>query len=365
MKTVQMGVPQGSDRVVFGTAAIAQATDPFGLLDAAYHKGVRRFDLARTYGSGTSEKIFGEWMTSRCIDRDDVNIITKGGMGDDKYGDPTRNLLTGSVLMGEVEASLNTLGTDRVDMYMFHRDDPRLSVEQFVTWANEIVLAGKASSWGVSNWSFDRFCEAHRYAVSEGLHPPCANSPQLSLAVPQCEIWPTTYSISSQEHESQIDWYENNGVELVCWEVLAKGFMAVPTLWSKEDVDRSTFDKTFEAGTNEWRLQRIQRAYCHLENYRRREAAIKIGEEFGLKLPQVAALYALSVRDNVSIICGFLEPEHIDDMIGLEDLLLVKECVLGDEEQLPISNCIETAKSVTEAAPADAIVDAIVNIGVC
>jgi len=52
-------------------------------------------------------------------------------------------------------------------------------------------------------------------------------------------------------------------------------------------------------------------------------------------------------------------------MIGLEDLLLVKECVLGDAEQLPISNCIETAKSVTDATPADAIVNAIENIGVC
>ena len=355
-------MPQVSDRVVFGTAAIAQASDPFGLLDAAFYKGVRRFDLARTYGAGSSEKIFGEWMASRCIDRADVNIITKGGMGDDKYGDPTRNLLTSSVLMGEVEASLETLGTDRVDMYMFHRDDPRLSVEQFVTWANEIVLAGKTKSWGVSNWSFDRFCEAHQYAVSEGLHPPVANSPQLSLAVPQCEIWPTTYSISGREHENQIEWYEENGVELVCWEVLAKGFMAVPSLWSKEDVDRSTFDKTFETGTNEWRLQRIQRAYCHSENYRRREAAMKIGKEFGLKLPQIAALYALSVRDNVSIICGFLEPEHVDDMVGLEDLLLVKECVLGEQE-LAINSCIETA-SFTDVTPVDAV-DSLEKIGVC
>ena len=53
------------DRVLFGTAAISKADDPHSVLDAAYAKGFRRFDLARTYGAGQSEIIFGEWMTSR------------------------------------------------------------------------------------------------------------------------------------------------------------------------------------------------------------------------------------------------------------------------------------------------------------
>ncbi len=54
-----------NDRVVFGTAAIGAAEDPYHVLDAAFEKGVRRFDLARTYGHGKSETIFGEWMEAR------------------------------------------------------------------------------------------------------------------------------------------------------------------------------------------------------------------------------------------------------------------------------------------------------------
>lgn len=57
----------GNDRVVFGTAAISAAEDPYHVLDAAFEKGVRRFDLARTYGLGKSETIFGEWMESRYV----------------------------------------------------------------------------------------------------------------------------------------------------------------------------------------------------------------------------------------------------------------------------------------------------------
>lgn len=325
---------EGNSRVVFGTAAIGQAEDPYGVLDAAFKKGVRRFDLARTYGQGMSEQIFGEWMESRDIDRLSVQIITKGGMGDDKYGDPLRPLLTRSTLMGEVEASLDALKVENVDMYMYHRDDPRIPVEQFVIWANEIINEGKTFAWGVSNWSFERFQEAHNYAKREGYHPPTSNSPQLSLAAPACEVWPTTYTVSGEEHKEQLEWYHQNGVELICWEVLAKGFMAVPDLWCEETVDQAFFEEEVEVGTDEWRLQRIQRAYCNTENYRRRRKAVKVAKHHGMTLAQIAALYAMSVSPSVSVILGFLEPSQIDDVADLHHFFFDNTCVIGEDSKI-------------------------------
>jgi aryl-alcohol dehydrogenase-like predicted oxidoreductase len=52
-------------RVVFGTAAICEADEPFELLDAAFYRGIRKYDLARTYGLGKSETIFGNWIKNR------------------------------------------------------------------------------------------------------------------------------------------------------------------------------------------------------------------------------------------------------------------------------------------------------------
>lgn len=209
-------------RIVFGTAALSKAEDPMGMLDAAFEKGVRRFDLARTYGMGESERIFGEWLTTRNIDRRDIDLITKGGIGMDRYGDPDRPLLTQKDLAEEVEVSLSTLNVEDVDLYMFHRDDSRLEAAKFVEWINTIVDTGKIKRWGVSNWSFERFQEAHAYALENGLMPPSANSPQFSLAAPRCEIWPTTQSISQPHHVEEIEWYESNGVELLCWEGKSK-----------------------------------------------------------------------------------------------------------------------------------------------
>jgi diketogulonate reductase-like aldo/keto reductase len=148
-------------RIVFGTAAISKAEKPLELLDEAYGKGFRRFDLARTYGGGESERIFGEWMKTRNIDRSSVGIITKGGMGKDKYGSPDRPMPTKEGLLREVATSLKALNTDVVDLYMFHRDDLRISAAEHVIWANELVESGKVKRWGVSNWSFERFREAH------------------------------------------------------------------------------------------------------------------------------------------------------------------------------------------------------------
>jgi len=329
-----ISTPMENRRVVFGTAAISQADNPYELLDAAYEKGLRRFDLARTYGQGKSEIIFGEWIKSRGIDRQEINIITKGGMGDDKYGDPNRSLLTRNTLMGEVESSLNALNVENIDLYMYHRDDLRIPVGQFVVWANEIIEQGKASSWGVSNWSFERVQEAHQFAIREGLLPPEANSPQLSLAAPACEVWPTTYTIAGKEHKEQIDWYHQNGIELVCWEVLAKGFMAVPDLWCEQSVDKVFLEKDVEIGTDDWRLQRIQRAYCNDENYRRRRNALKVAEEYSMSLAQIAALYAMSVSPNVSVIMGFLEPNQINDVSDLHNYFFDKHCVIGDDDAI-------------------------------
>lgn len=318
------------NRVIFGTAALSKADDPLLLLDEAYARGFRRFDLARTYGAGESERLFGEWMQSRgdSIDRSSLNIITKGGMGKDKYGSPYRPLLTLAGLHEEVDASLASLQVESVEMYMFHRDDPRIPASTFVQWANEIVRdTRKADAWGVSNWSFERFRAAYEYATFNGLQPPVANSPQFSLAVPKCEVWPTTHSVSGPQYEDQIAWYAEHDIELLCWEVLAKGFMAKESLWQEHEVDPDTFYSPTEEGSDEWRLQRIQRAYCNKENYRRRDVAVKLANQCGCKLSQVATMYPLSVGKHVSVIFGTTKVENLDDMVSLENLSLDDEAM--------------------------------------
>lgn len=211
---------------------------------------------------------------------------------------------------------------------MLHRDDPRIDVSNFVDWMNELRDDGLIKRWGVSNWSLRRIHEACSYAMSNHVEPLTATSPQLSLAVPSSDIWPSTYSLSCPSKASEIDWYGQNGIEVMGWEALAKGFMAVPTLWRRHELDFSTFHgPDAEMGTDLWRLQRIQRAYCTPGNYMRRDIALKLAKDSGLTLAQIALLYSLAKGDNVSVLVGADRCSHLDEMANIRDYALDQEAI--------------------------------------
>ena len=89
-------------------------------------------------------------------------------------------------------------------------------------------------------------------------------------------------------------------------------------LWTQDEVDPSTFSAPVDRGTDEWRLQRIQKAYCNEENYRRRNLAIELAEKSNLKLAQIAMLYPLTKGKHISVIFGSSKSHHIDDMVALQ-----------------------------------------------
>eukprot|EP00521_Asterionellopsis_glacialis_P007285 CAMPEP_0195283026 /NCGR_PEP_ID=MMETSP0707-20130614/1713_1 /TAXON_ID=33640 /ORGANISM="Asterionellopsis glacialis, Strain CCMP134" /LENGTH=448 /DNA_ID=CAMNT_0040342127 /DNA_START=192 /DNA_END=1535 /DNA_ORIENTATION=+ len=322
-------------RLVLGTVALpkVEANCDGGadaLLNHAYEKGFTRFDLARTYGLGESERLFGEWHSkSSHVNRDELCLVTKGGMGKDKYGDPNRPLATRESLRSELSASLKALQTDYVDLYMLHRDDLRMDVGIFTEWMNELIEEGKVKRWGVSNWSTERIKEAHIYAAERNMQPPTANSPQLSLAVPTVQVWPSTETLSFSGFTNEnMDWHKKNGVEVMGWESLAKGFLAVPNMWNHvtpQDVHlmhKKLEANQYELGTDEWRMARVQRAYCSPENFMRREIAKNIAFRNGLSLAQVSLLYSLSRGKHVSVLVGAELPQHLDEMAALEHLEL-------------------------------------------
>lgn len=329
---VKNTIPRSMENLVLGTVALPNLPNknPEQLLDDAYERGFRRFDLARTYGMGKSEKIFGKWMDDaiRCgsVDRDEICVVTKGGMGNDKYGDPDRELCTRESLRGELMSSLQSLRTDYADIYMLHRDDPRIASSDFVEWMNELKQDGYIKRWGVSNWSYERIKSAYAYADATEQAKPTASSPQLSLAVPKGMVWPSTESLSCPSKIDELSWYKQNGIEIMGWEALAKGFMAVPDLWSEDTIDRAFLNgKDAEIGSNDWRTQRIQRAYCTPENYERRRIANMLAKESGLSLAQVSLLYSLQKGDHVSVLVGAECVKHLDEMAGLREWSLDDE----------------------------------------
>lgn len=152
------GIPLVLGGNVFGWTATGD--DAFAVLDAFYAAGGRMIDTADVYSAwvpghrgGESETVIGQWLESRGV-RDDMRIHTKTGMlGGAELYEPAR-------VLQSLDASLERLRTDRVDLYYAHKDYPELPVAQIVDAFDGAMRSGKATAVGASNFDAERLNDA-------------------------------------------------------------------------------------------------------------------------------------------------------------------------------------------------------------
>jgi aryl-alcohol dehydrogenase-like predicted oxidoreductase len=104
---------------------------------------------------GESETVIGEWMTSRHM-RDRMVVATKVGFGYQDCGGGLR----AADIERECERSLRRLGTETIDVYYAHCEDPTTPVEETLQAFHRLVDAGKVRCVGASNWQTWRLAEA-------------------------------------------------------------------------------------------------------------------------------------------------------------------------------------------------------------
>lgn len=144
------------------------------VIAAAADAGITLFDVADIYGSapGVSETMFGKALkTLDSSVRDDIVLVTKFGMDMDgangaDYG------VRGSrrYIMRAVEASLQRLGTDHIDLYFHHTPDTLTPVEETLSALNTLIEQGKVRYIGNSNHSGWQIAQAEYVARELGTH---------------------------------------------------------------------------------------------------------------------------------------------------------------------------------------------------
>ena len=153
---------------VFGWT-IDEATS-FAVLDAFVAGGGNAIDTADGYSvwvpghvGGESENIIGKWLRRRGR-RDDVVIATKVGweVNADHKG------LKKDYILRAVEGSLQRLGTDYIDLYQSHKDDPTTPVEETLEAYAQLVQAGKVRAIGASNFTATRLQESLAASAAHG-----------------------------------------------------------------------------------------------------------------------------------------------------------------------------------------------------
>ncbi len=145
-------------RVVLGTMTFGSQVDDSvaaQMVGFSIESGINMFDTANAYNNGESER-----MLARAIKgiRNEVLIATKvfNAMGDD----PEDKGLSGPAIHRAIDASLERLETDHVDLYYLHQPDHDVPLEESLGAMNEIVAAGKVRYIGLSNYAAWQHVEA-------------------------------------------------------------------------------------------------------------------------------------------------------------------------------------------------------------
>jgi aryl-alcohol dehydrogenase-like predicted oxidoreductase len=306
------GVEKKVSRIAQGCMMLKEAdgqewTD--SLLDAAFAAGINTFDHSYVYGGGVCERAFGQWLKKRGR-RDDVVILDKGC-----HPQAGVARVTPELVESDINESLERLGVDFIDLWLFHRDDPTQPVGPLVDSLNRMIADGKIGAFGGSNWTKERIEEVDEYADKCGLASFAASSPNFSLADQIDSPWgPDCITISGPANQGVRDWYAEKGIAVFTWSSLARGFLS-------GRISRANFDEVkdqFEEHTI--------RCYVCDENWERLDRVETLAAEKGLNVPQLALAYVLNQPMNVFALVGAVLPDEINaNLAALDTELSVSE----------------------------------------
>jgi aryl-alcohol dehydrogenase-like predicted oxidoreductase len=179
----------------------------------------------------------------------------------------------------DLHASLRALGTDYIDLYLLHRDNPTAHIEPLMERLNRHIDEGKIGAIGASNWPHERLASANTLAASKGMKPFSASSVQFSLADWTRSPWPGAVTLGGDDQRAAREWYSTHGLPLLAYSSLARGFFS------------NHYDPENPADN---RVSRWCATYFGTEeNIQRLERARKFAREHHVAVAQVALAYVL------------------------------------------------------------------------
>jgi len=190
----------------------------------AVELGINFFDTADMYSGGLSEELTGR-LLRELAPRDELVIATKVYYPVDlafKGGNsvaaapvrrPNQSGLSRKRIFAAVDASLKRLGTDYIDLYQIHRFDSETPVEETMEALHEVVRAGKARYLGASSMWAWQFAHMQQVAEAHGWTKFVSMQNHYNLAY-------------REEEREMIPLCRAQGVGLIPWSPLARGFLA-------------------------------------------------------------------------------------------------------------------------------------------
>jgi aryl-alcohol dehydrogenase-like predicted oxidoreductase len=264
--------------------------------------GVIFFDTADVYNGGQSEIVTGRLLRKLFGSREEYVVATKVH-GRTMAGENGRGLSRKHVL-ASIDASLERLGLDYVDLYQIHRWDSLTPIEETMDVLHDVVKAGKARYLGASSMYAWQFAKAQHVAatrfVSMQNHYTLIYREEEREMIPQCLV---------------------QGVGCIPWSPLARGLLAGTVTASGER-------RTTRANTDPF-VDSLYRPDLDMPVI---ERAAEMAAQQGVSTAQVALCWLLHKPGVAAPIVGATKLEHLEDALAAEQLALGDEDIARLEE---------------------------------
>lgn len=280
-----------------GMSAFYGTTDEkeaLATIDRALELGVNLLDTADVYGPFTNEQLVGKAIRDR---RDDVILATKFGIVR-APNDPSGRSIDGrpEYVKRAVDASLERLGLDHIDLYYQHRPDPTTPIEDTVGAMSELITEGKVRYIGLSEAGPETLRRGH------SVHPITALQSEWSLWSRDIEV-------------DVVDTARELGIGIVAYSPLGRGFLT-GQITSPDDLEK-----------DDWRLAMQPRFQG--DNFARNVELVEqvkaMADEKGVTAGQLALAWVHAQGEDVFPIPGTKRVKWLEQNVAAFDVELTDE----------------------------------------
>jgi aryl-alcohol dehydrogenase-like predicted oxidoreductase len=271
---------------------------------AAFEEGINFIDTANVYGRGAAESLLGEVLAG--YDRSSYVLATKVYF---QMSDTDRGL-SAAQIHKQIDASLERLRTDYVDLYQCHRYDEDTPLEETMQALTEVVEAGKARHIGFSEWPVEKIEES---LALPGVARWVSSQPQYSMLwrAPEAEVIPLC---------------EREGISQIVWSPLGQGVLTGKYRPGEQPpADSRAASDSMSDFIGQLMQDPVLEAVQRLR---------PIAEEAGLTMPQLALAWVLRQPNLASAIVGASRPEQVRANASASGVTLDAQTLAAIDEAL-------------------------------
>ena len=265
-------------------------------IQRALEAGINFFDTANMYSDGESEEVVGRALKD-FGKRDEIVLATK--VFNPMRPDPNGRGLSRKAIMTEIDHSLKRLGTDYVDLYQTHRWDYSTPIEETMEALHDVVKAGKARYIGASSMYAWQFAKAL-----------CGDQNGWTRFISMQNHYNLIYR---EEEREMIPFCQDQGVGLIPWSPLARGFLAGNRNKQGGETSRAKTDNY------------AKELYYQEDDFAIADRVGEVAGDKGLSNMQIALIWILAKPAITAPIIGVSKLKHLEEAVSALDVKLSAE----------------------------------------